>query len=432
MTHDRHDAGGRPFVAEPFGTDEHFTADIDEPPFVAHPTRRRRPGQRVIVPIVAMTLAVVLVFVVEPRIRPLQLLLGRCKVTSAASVVPKDGVLFGVNLDWKSETLAQHRANLGHSPAVAVEFSDIPYDRPTWEHTKSAARQVKENGGVLVLTLEPHAGLDAVSPEVIRTLAYDLLNLNNGGVAVIVRFAHEMNGSWYAWGQQPEHYKAVFRQVATAVHRIAPGSATMWAPNYGGGYPFAGGRFQARPGTDDFRELDTDGDGQLTMRDDPYEPYYPGDEYVDWVGVSLYHWGNQRPWGNNEITEPHKFIDMLTGSYDGTAGDDSSVPSFYQVYGAEHHKPVAVVETAAIFTPSRTGESELAVKQAWWQQVFSDETRRRFPQLKMINWFEWKKYEIEINDWVDWRAAGSPTISHAFVGDLPNWLLYARSVHACS
>ncbi|MGJ6125569.1 glycosyl hydrolase [Mycolicibacterium sp. Y3] len=431
MTHDMHDNGVRTFPRPGEHGDTSARHEREEPEFVAHPTRRRRRGQNVVVPLIAMLLGVILVIVIEPQIRPLQLLLGRCKVSNASAVIPKDGVLFGVNLDWKSETLGEHRANLGHSPAVAVEFSDIPYDRPTWEHTKSAARQIKENGGALLLTLEPHGGLDTVSPEVIRTLAYDLLDLNNSGVAVIVRFAHEMNGSWYAWGQQPDHYKAVFRQVADAVHHIAPGSAMMWAPNYGGGYPFSGGKFAAAPGTEVYHELDTDHDGVLTMTDDSYEPYYPGDAYVDWVGVSLYHWGNRRPWGNNEITEPHKFIDMLTGTYDGTAGDDLGVPDFYQVYGVQHHKPVAIVETAAIFTPSRSGQSELDVKQAWWRQVFSAETRQRFPQLKMINWFEWRKFEIEINDWVDWRAAGAPAIKNAFVADLPDWLHYADSVDAC-
>ena len=24
---------------------------------------------------------------------------------------------------------------------------------------------------------------------------------------------------------------------------------------------------------------------------DPYGPYYPGDEWVDWVGMSIYHFG---------------------------------------------------------------------------------------------------------------------------------------------
>lgn len=410
----------------------HAAGLLEEDSFVAHPSRRRRRGQNIFIPLLVMVVAVAAVLLLEPRIKPLQQLLGRCQVKDASVVVPPTGVLFGVNLDWKSETLSEHRDNLGHRPAVAVQFSDIPYDRDTWEHTKSAVRQIKENGGVLVLTLEPHAGLEAISPQVINTLAYDLLDLNNQGVPVIVRFAHEMNGSWYSWGQQPHHYVEVFRAVATTVHEVAPGSAIMWAPNYGGGYPFSGGQFAARPATSDFQQLDTDHDGVLTMNDDSYAPYYPGDDYVDWVGISLYHWGNQRPWGNNEVTEPRKFVDMLTGNYNGTAGGDLGVPDFYQVYGVEHRRPVAIVETAAIYTPSRAGETELAVKQAWWRQVFSEETHRRFPQLKMINWFEWRKFEIEINDWVDWRAAGAPDIRDAFAADVPSWVVYADSVRACS
>ena len=62
---------------------------------------------------------------------------------------------------------------------------------------------------------------------------------------VVVRFAHEMNGSWYPWGQQPAAYVEAFRRVAGAVHTGAPGSAVMWAPNYGGGYPFTGGTHAA-------------------------------------------------------------------------------------------------------------------------------------------------------------------------------------------
>lgn len=38
-------------------------------------------------------------------------------------------------------------------------------------------------------------------------------------------------------------------------------------------------------------ELDTNGDRVIDMRDDMYSPYYPGDDVVDWVGMSLYHFG---------------------------------------------------------------------------------------------------------------------------------------------
>lgn len=394
--------------------------------------RRRRPG--LVTPLVIMMLGVGAVgagFAMAGPTAPQDASAARTCTADAASVVPDDGTLLGVNLDWASETLEEHRTNLGHAPAVAVQFSDVPYDRETWEHTVSAVTQMKANGGVLLLTLEPHAGLAAMSDDVIATLADDLRDVNEQGVAVVLRFAHEMNGSWYAWGQQPTAYVETFRRVAAAVHDQAPGTAMMWAPNYGGGYPFTGGQFAALPGSVDYAALDTDGDGSVTMADDSYLPYFPGDDAVDWVGVSLYHWGNQRPWGNNEVPEDGKFLAMLTGTYVGTAGDDAAVPDFYTVYGVEHDHPVAVPETAAIYTPSRGGAAELDIKRAWWRQVFAAETHERLPQLKMVNWFEWDKYEIEIDDGVDWRAAGAPDVRDAFVADLPSWLRYAEDVSTC-
>lgn len=402
-----------------------------EQSFVGHPPRRRLKGISVIVPLAVMAVAVGGLGVAWTQVDEVLVAASQCTPVTPAEVVPSSGVLMGVNLDWERTSLEQHRANLGHAPAVVVQFSDIPYDDKTWQHTISAVDQMKENGGVLLLTLEPHAGLDAMSDDVIDKLATDLRDVNLEGVPVVLRFAHEMNGSWYAWGQQPAHYIEVFREVAAAVHETAPGTAMMWAPNYGGGYPFTGGQFAARPGTSDYAALDTNGDGAVTMEDDTYAPYFPGDEAVDWVGVSLYHWGNQRPWGDNDISEPGKFVEMLTGTYSGTAGDDAAIPDFYNVYGVEHGHPVAIPETAAIFTPSRDGASELDVKSAWWSQVFADEVHRDYPQLKMINWFEWSKYEIEINDDVDWRAAGSPAIRDEFVSALPSWLLYSEHLPTC-
>ncbi|NYH00370.1 hypothetical protein BJ979_002995 [Schumannella luteola] len=405
--------------------------------FVGHPKRRRRPS--LLVPLVIMALVAGGVAVGSNQIASQAVApassIGSCLVGDREALVPKKGVLFGVNLDWDSETLAEHAENIGHNAAVSVQFSDIPYDRETWSHTLGAVEQVKANGGILLLTLEPHGGLSTLSDTVIQRLAKDLRDINAEGVPVIVRFAHEMNGSWYAWGQQPELYIETFRRVAQAVHERAPLSSMMWAPNYGGGYPFTGGQFAAEPGTADFADLDTDGDGALTMADDSYAPYYPGDAAVDWVGISLYHWGNQRPWGDNDIAEPHKFEDMLTGTYVGTAGDDSAVPDFYQEYGVDHGHPVAIPETAAIYTPSRRDEpgssSEIAVKSAWWDQVFAADIPTRFPQLKMINWFEWSKVEVEIDDRVDWRAASSTATRSAFRKALPGWFEYAEDVRGC-
>ncbi|WP_108249442.1 glycoside hydrolase family 26 protein [Planctomonas deserti] len=345
-----------------------------------------------------------------------------CVVVPAEDLVPATGALLGVNLDWGSETLSEYADKLGHRPSVAVSFSDLPLSNSDEVNVRAAAAQVRGNGGSLLVTLEPHAGLASITPEVADELAAFLAEINAEGVPVIVRFAHEMNGSWYEWGQQPTAYIAAFRIVAEALHAGAPGSATMWAPNNAGGYPFTGGKASAVPGTADFALLDTNGDGTLTIADDSYAPYYPGDDVVDWVGMSLYHWGSTYPWGENEMPEEGKFAAQLTGTYNGLAGDETAAPDFYQTYAVEHGKPLAIPETAALVIPGQDAEQELAIKRAWWRQVLSEENATRFPQLKMVNWFEWDKDEPEVGGDVHWSVANDADVRTAFTADLPSWL----------
>src|SRR5262249_34289057 len=124
--------------------------------------------------------------------------------------------------------------------------------------------------GMFMLTLMPNGGLATVTDTAVRALGRTLANYNRRGVPVFVRFGHEMNGSWYAWGQRPAAYVQAFRRVATAVHRDAPLAAMVWAPSYGGGYPFNGGPYAARRGTPAYALLDTNHDGVVTIADDPY------------------------------------------------------------------------------------------------------------------------------------------------------------------
>jgi hypothetical protein len=347
-----------------------------------------------------------------------------CQVQDRASLVPASGALFGVNLDWQTKSLERYAFDLGHKPAVSVYFTPFPYSADEKTDLERAVVQIRANGQMLLLTLEPSNGLAGVTPESAEALAKDLAEFNNDGVPVLLRFGHEMNGSWYPWAQQPAQYIEAFRTIAAAVHAHAPGSAMMWAPSYGGGYPFAGGQYEAKAGSPEYAALDTDADGSLTTNDDSYAPYYPGDDAVDWVGMSLYHWGGEFPWGENELPEPNKFAHQLTGNYSGANGDDSALPDFYQVYGEAHGKPVAITETAALFNPAGGGEAELAIKQSWWGQLFDPATAARFPQLKMINWFEWDRDEEEIKGRVDWTVTNTPAVRDAFVAALPAWLRY--------
>jgi hypothetical protein len=338
-----------------------------------------------------------------------------------ARLEPAAGTFFGASLNLSTDSMDAFGERLGHGAADFVAFVGFPMDTAERSFLDTFFQQADEQGALAVVTLEPSLPLADITPEMADDLAASLAHYNEVyELGIFVRFAHEMNGSWYSWGQQPLAYVDAYRRVADAVHREAPHTAMLWAPSYGGGYPFPGGAHLAQPGTDDFDLLDTDHDGVLTLTDDPYLPYYPGDDAVDWVGLSLYHWGSAYPWEENEVPEPNKFVDEILGTYDGLAGDQTAVPDFYEQFVQRHDKPMAIVETGALYIPEGGGASELDLKSAWWDQVFAPEVAERFPRLRLINWFEMVKESPEVDGTpVDWTVTIDPTIREAFLADLP-------------
>lgn len=105
----------------------------------------------------------------------------------------------------------------------------------------------------------------------------------------------------------------------------------------------------------------------------------------------------------------------------------SDVPDFYTAYAVGRARPLAIVETAALCNTTVVGDDDLQLKQRWWRQVLDPQVARDYPQIKMINWFESRKFESEVNAVVDWRATGTPRVADAFSQDLANRpLLYAQ------
>jgi hypothetical protein len=211
-------------------------------------------------------------------------------VPGKARLEPASGTYFGMNLDWANDSIAKVSERLGKTPAVWVQFVPFPLDAAARQNLDDFVHQVAQANAMALITLEPNDGLAAVTDAAIAGFASLLKSYADRGVPSFVRFAHEMNGSWYAWGEQPAAYVDAFRRLAAAVHAATPFAAMLWAPNYGAGYPFSGGRYEAKPGAPGFDTLDTNHDGTLSEADDPYAPYYPGDDAVDWVGMSLYQW----------------------------------------------------------------------------------------------------------------------------------------------
>jgi beta-mannanase len=93
--------------------------------------------------------------------------------------------------------------------------------------------------------------LDKWTDEMSQAVAQMALGFNRQGVKVWLRFAWEMNGGWYEYGNDPTNYKIAFQDLANVVKQTTNETWMLWAPNvrYGETESLAG-----------------------------YEPYYPGEQ----------------------------------------------------------------------------------------------------------------------------------------------------------
>ncbi|AEB45023.1 glycoside hydrolase family 26 protein [Micromonospora maris] len=170
---------------------------------------------------------------------------------------------------------------------------------------------------------------------------------------VAIRFAHEMNGNWYPWcetanGNQPGDYVKAWRHLHDLF--MAAGTTNViwvWSPN-------------AR------------WDGSTPK----LSALYPGDDYVDWIGISGYY-------GMGAFSKYRSF-DAI---FKETIGE-------IRAFSA---KPLVITETAA---------SDIAGRKAEW----ITETFRSLPEHEGIIGLIW----FEVNKERDWRIVSSPAVSAAF------------------
>ncbi|KAJ3365534.1 hypothetical protein GGF31_008499 [Allomyces arbusculus] len=267
---------------------------------------------------------------------------------SPTPIMPSSkGVYFGAHVwgdgaDWFPPSPSEFNSKLG---ITASGFSAFVYvDANSGLRDPDAilkhAEQVRAaKATFMMLTVEPTpGGLDMMTDSVNDKIAELLQTINTKyGLPLFVRFAHEMNGIWYSWSQQPDKYKSTWIRFAKAVRAKAPSTTLVWAPNAPLGYPWSGS-FGAKPGSADYRAMDTNGDGTVNALDDPFLPYYPGSDWVDWIGVSAFWYGNT--WGNNELPTSEMADNFLFNR-------QGSIVAFANKY----NKPFGVFEGGASYYP---------------------------------------------------------------------------------
>lgn len=111
----------------------------------------------------------------------------------------------------------------------------------------------------------------------------------------------------------------------------------------------------------------------------PYESVYPGDAYVNWVGIDGYNWGDHKPWGWQSFT------DIFDRSY--------------EIMGNLTRKPLMLPEIASAESGGDKG--------GWIRQSFLRDIPERYPRVRAVVWFDADKE-------TDWRVDSSTATREAY------------------
>ena len=344
---------------------------------------------------------------------------------SAAADAPRpDETWFGPDLEWTDNAPDGYADRLGADPSLYELTLPYPIDERAAAQWRTSARAVATQGAVLALSLLPTTSLDELTAADAAAAEALLDEIHEQyGTQQLVRFAPEMNGTWISWGQQPTAYVDAFGLFADTVHGGDSEALMVWAPSYGSGYPFglAEGRLDSISATDQAL-LDTDGDGEITESDDPYGPYYPGDDDVDWVGLTMFYFGKGEATASAGVDVPLTTNEIAVGTEVEQRFDESwgyVVPrddSFYDRFAVGHDRPM-LLDTGALYADRLGGATEIDVKRGWWRQVLAAVADR--PLIAGVSWLEVERDEAEAGgDEVDWRATADRDIAAALLADL--------------
>jgi mannan endo-1,4-beta-mannosidase len=179
------------------------------------------------------------------------------------------------------------------------------------------------------------------------------------GKTIQIRPLHEMNGNWYPWGigdstvNTNTSYIQAWQRIVTIFRQVGATNAKfIWsinASNVGAGASFTGA--------------------------------YPGDNYVDYVGIDGYNWGTTQSWGSIWQTF------------------DQIFSSPYQAITQVSSKPVLITEWAS----AEIGGN----KAAWITDAFQQLASSKYARIVGENWFN-------MNKETDWRINSSPAALAAF------------------
>ncbi len=194
---------------------------------------------------------------------------------------PKKGTLLGAYVlqdDYINQSMETF--NEVTEKQHASYFKYVGYGRP---FPTEWVEEVKAAGAIPHIAFEPNGGLEkVVDDEYLRQWAADA---KAADVPIFIRWASEMNGTWTQYSGHSDLYKEKWKLVYNVFKEEAPNCSFVWTV--------------------------------FTFPESTIQEFYPGDAYVDWVGVNIYN----VIYHNNDINskadqeDPLELLDYVYNTY---------------------------------------------------------------------------------------------------------------------
>lgn len=298
---------------------------------------------------------------------------------------PNGGVYYGRTtqggtLSDGSFGLANYSHMTGES-AVSFYYSFTDsYNLEYWSYLYGPALRDGTRAFLLYLNFEeegaecPRIVSGGYDAKLIETFGY----LNTLSCPVFVRIGGEMN----VWGNQakPADFIAAYQHVVNIARSQAPRAAMVFSPNYSSA-----------------NKVDMD-------------VYYPGDQYVDWVGASLYY----DRWHHSGDTKRDEFYGV--GAYGDALLNIQQVVNLSRL----HHKPVIVTEGGSCNQYKGTDNSAWAADRMQRAYAFLPMV---YPEIKCIISSDYGE------SWsgIDYSFYTNPTVTAAYRQGVASNAAYVRS-----
>lgn len=287
--------------------------------------------------------------------------------------IPKDKTLWGI---FSEHTPGDYFSSLKEVDKLLgrkLEFV-MTYSSFATEFPEKDAREIYADGRIMMFTLHPWIEgntTDIMIPDIvngdydeyIRRWAGKVRELNE---PVFFRFANEMNGDWDPWcawfyGKDHDLFIEAWRHVYNIFREEdATNAYFVWNP-HDRSYP-------------DFKW------------NNPHL-YYPGDEYVDWIGLTGYNNGT-----SHDADQWREFDDIYNDIY-------SEYSSLYP------EKPLMITEFSSNEDGGHKGE--------WIKRTF-EMLAQKYQRIKIAVWFD------QVDGKWNYPINSSPDSREAFVNGLKN------------